>query len=200
MTHDGASLVFAAYFLGSVPFGYVTASVVAGIDIRSLGSGNIGATNVGREVGRKWGILVFVLDVLKGFVPAYIGLRMGGPQLGSLVGLAAIAGHNWPFFLGFRGGKGVATSCGVFLAVFPLGVVIALGVWLATLGLCRYVSLSSMLAGLALLVCALWLQKEPLGKDGVITLLAGLAAALSIIRHRGNIRRLLQGTENRVRL
>jgi len=198
MTPGELSLVFGAYFLGSVPFGYLAVKAVRGTDIRTLGSGNIGATNVGREIGRKWGALVFVLDVLKGLVPACAALKMSGPSLGALAGLAAIVGHNWPFFLGFRGGKGVATSCGVFLALFPLGVLISLGVWVGTLALWRYVSLSSMLAGVALLVCALLLQEDFLGDRKLVTLLAALAAVLSVFRHKGNIRKLLQGTETKV--
>lgn len=198
MTPGPVLLVFGGYFLGSVPFGYLFARAVGGVDIRTLGSGNIGATNVGREIGRGWGILVFILDVLKGFLPAYAALSAGGAFLGAVAGLAAIVGHNWPFFLGFRGGKGVATSCGVFLALFPLGVLIALGVWLASLALCRYVSVSSMLAAVALLFCAVTLQREPFGDGLILTMLSALAAGLSIVRHRSNIRRLVQGTEDKV--
>ena len=198
MTPGPVLLVFGGYFLGSVPFGYLFARAVGGVDIRTLGSGNIGATNVGREIGRGWGILVFILDVLKGFLPAYAALSAGGAFLGAVAGLAAIVGHNWPFFLGFRGGKGVATSCGVFLALFPLGVLIALGVWLASLALCRYVSVSSMLAAVALLFCAVTLQREPFGDGLILTVLSALAAGLSIVRHRSNIRRLVQGTEDKV--
>ena len=120
-------LIVGAYFIGSVPFGYILARAVRGVDIRTVGSGNIGATNVGRIMGRGWGLFVFALDVLKGLLPAYIGKELGGPELAVLGGLAVIIGHNWPIFLGFRGGKGVATSCGVLLAVFPPGLFISLG-------------------------------------------------------------------------
>ena len=118
-------LILCAYLVGSVPFAYLITKAVRGIDIREVGSGNVGATNVGRALGRNWGILVFALDVLKGFLPALAALLSHGCRIGesalplgvALAGFAAVAGHNWPVFLKFRGGKGMATSCGVFLAV-----------------------------------------------------------------------------------
>ena len=196
-------MIVGAYLLGAVPFGYLIGRA-KGVDIRTQGSGNIGATNLGRVVGKKWGIFCFLLDVGKGFGPA-LAARMahsgeaGVPPAVALVGLAAIAGHVWPVYLKFRGGKGVATSCGVFLALFPLGVVIALGVWAVTVAVTRYISLGSMLGGVALLVCALVLQDYPLGREGIaLTLFAGLAAVLSLVRHRGNIARLLKGTEHKI--
>ena len=201
-TTDGL-LIVGAYLLGAVPFGYLIGRA-KGVDIRTQGSGNIGATNLGRVVGKKWGIFCFLLDVGKGFGPA-LAARMahsgeaGVPPAVALVGLAAIAGHVWPVYLKFRGGKGVATSCGVFLALFPLGVVIALGVWAVTVAVTRYISLGSMLGGVALLVCALVLQDYPLGREGIaLTLFAGLAAVLSLVRHRGNIVRMLKGAEPKI--
>ncbi len=201
-----AALVVGAYLIGSVPFGYIFAKAVRGIDIRTEGSGNIGATNVGRVLGRGWGIVVFVLDVLKGFVPVLTALLVHQLKIGAaelplavvLTGLAAIAGHNWPVFLRFKGGKGVATSCGVFVAVFPLGLLISLGVWVLAVAITRYVSVGSMLAGIALLVSALLLQEEPLARGKFLTAFTGLAAVLSIVRHRSNIRRLIEGTENKI--
>jgi glycerol-3-phosphate acyltransferase PlsY len=205
-------LILGAYLVGSVPFAYLIAKAVRGIDIREVGSGNVGATNVGRALGRKWGILVFALDVLKGFLPTLAALLLhhapalalrslgeGGLPLGvALTGFAAIAGHNWPIFLKFKGGKGMATSCGVFLAVFPLGLLVAMGVWAATVALTRYISVGSMVAAAALLGCALLLQHDPFGAGKFLTALAAVAAVLSIVRHRANIRRLVQGTENRI--
>ena len=191
-------LVLTGYLLGSVPFGLLIARAAKGVDIRTLGSGNIGATNVSRFIGRGWGLVAFALDVLKGFVPAYAGLILSGKGLGAIAGLAAIAGHNWPLFLGFRGGKGVATSCGVFLAIFPLGLLISLGVWASAVAAWRYVSVGSLLAGVALLVTALLLQDDPIGKGRSVTALAGVAAVLTFVRHRSNIRRLLQGTESKI--
>ena len=202
----GVLLVLGAYLLGAAPFGYLVARVAGKIDIRTKGSGNIGATNVGRVLGRKWGILVFVLDVVKGFAPAFSALILHNLSYGRtnlplpvvLAGLAAIVGHNWPVYLKFRGGKGVATSCGVFGALFPLGLAIALGVWILAAAATRYVSVGSMLAGIALLVAAFLLQDEPVGNGKYLTLFAGLAAVLSILRHRANIGRLLRGTENKI--
>ena len=191
-------LVCTAYLLGAVPFGYLLAGAVRGVDIRTLGSGNIGATNVGRVLGRGWGLSVFVLDVLKGYLAAHIGKLLGGQPLAAAAGLAAIVGHNWPVYLKFRGGKGVATSCGVFLAVFPMGLLISFGVWVAAVAVWRYVSVGSMLAGIGLLISAFALPDDPLGKGKFLTALAGLVAVMSIVRHRSNIHRLLQGTENKV--
>jgi glycerol-3-phosphate acyltransferase PlsY len=199
-------LILCAYLLGSVPFAYLIAKAVRGIDIREVGSGNVGATNVGRALGRKWGILVFALDVLKGFLPTLAalllhGCRIGEPELPlgvALAGFAAVAGHNWPVFLKFKGGKGMATSCGVFLAVFPLGLLIAVGVWAAVVALTRYVSVGSMVAAATLLACALLLGRDPFGAGKFLTALAAVAAVLSIVRHRANIGRLVQGTENRI--
>jgi len=205
-------LILGAYLLGSVPFAYLIAKAVRGIDIREVGSGNVGATNVGRALGRRWGILVFALDVLKGFLPTLAALLLhhepalalhslgeGGLPLGvALTGFAAVAGHNWPVFLKFKGGKGMATSCGVFLAVFPLGLLIATGVWAAVVAATRYVSVGSMVAAAALLACALLLGRDPFGDGRFLTALAAVAAVLSIVRHRANIGRLLRGTENRI--
>jgi len=192
------ALIFGAYFLGSVPFGYFIPRLIRGMDIRALGSGNIGATNVVRAMGKRWGLFVFALDVAKGVVPALAGLRMGGPAVACCAGLAAVAGHNWPYFLGFRGGKGVATSCGVFLAVFPLGLAAALAAWGISLKLWRYVSLSSIIGGVVLLAAALALQGKPFGAGLPVTVLAGIAAVLGVVRHRANIARLLNGTEPRI--
>ena len=199
-------LILCAYLLGSVPFAYLIAKAVRGIDIREVGSGNVGATNVGRALGRKWGILVFALDVLKGFLPTLAALLLHGCRIGeselplgvALAGLAAIAGHNWPIFLRFKGGKGMATSCGVFLAVFPLGLLIALGAWAVVVAITRYISVGSMVAAATLLGCALLLPRDPFGGGRFLTALAAVAAVLSIVRHRANIGRLVQGTENRI--
>lgn len=201
-------LVSAAYLIGSVPFGYLLARFVRGLDIRTVGSGNIGATNVGRVMGRPWGILVFALDVLKGFLPimavetifrpGLVQLDLQPGLLAAAVGLATVIGHNWPVFLRFRGGKGVATTCGVFLALFWQGVLISAGVWAVAAMVTRYVSLASMLAGVALLVSVFALREDPLGGSRYLTALAGLGAVMSVMRHRGNIQRLLRGAENKI--
>jgi len=199
---DGV-LVVCTYLLGAAPFGYLIARA-QGVDIRKLGSGNIGATNVGRVLGKRWGALCFALDVGKGFVPTLIVRLLHSEDAGVslaavLTGLAAIVGHNWPVYLGFRGGKGVATSCGVFLALFWQGVVIALAIWAVIVALTRYVSVGSMAAAVALPVYALAFQEHPLGREGIaLTGFTALVAALTIFRHRANIARLLKGTENRI--
>lgn len=199
-------LILGAYLLGAVPFAYIVTKAVAGIDIRTVGSGNVGATNVGRVLGRKWAVTVFVLDVLKGFLPVLVARLMQAttpgavePSLGVvLTGLAAICGHNWPVYLKFKGGKGVATTCGVFLALFPLGLLISLAAWGLSLWITRYVSVSSIIGAAAIFVTALLLQKSPFGEGKCLTVFAGIAALLGIIRHHSNIRRLLNGTEPKV--
>jgi glycerol-3-phosphate acyltransferase PlsY len=193
-------LILGGYLLGAVPFGFLLAKA-RGVDIRRVGSGNIGATNAGRALGKKWGFFVFGLDVLKGLGPTLIArhLHGGEPALGVvLTGFATVAGHNWPVYLGFKGGKGVATSCGVFLAIFWQGVVIALGVWAATVGVSRMISLGSVLGGLALAAAALLVQEEPFGAGRYVTLLAVLGALLGVFRHRANLGRILRGTEPRI--
>ena len=194
-------MVVLSYLLGAVPFGYLVARA-RGVDIRRVGSGNIGATNVFRSVGKPWGILTFVCDALKGFIPAFLfpwlGERcMGLPpstSLGLLCGCAAIAGHNWPVFLGFRGGKGVATSAGALVGIAPRSMGIGFVVWLASFLLTRYVSLASIVAATVIGGTA-WL---PALRHGLLvpSALTGLAL-LSIWRHKSNIRRLLDGTEHR---
>lgn len=199
----GTGLALASYLLGAVPFGFLIARM-RGVDIRRVGSGNIGATNVFRSVGKTWGILTFLCDALKGFIPAFLfpGLAAhstGLPQshgLGLLCGCCAIAGHNWPVYLGFRGGKGVATSAGALVGIAPLLTALGFGTWLATFFLSRYVSLASIVAALVIGV-ACWL---PSLRTGLLvpSALTGLAL-LTIWRHTANIRRLLAGTEHRFR-
>ena len=148
--------VLAAYLIGALPFGYLIARA-RGVDILREGSGNIGATNVGRVLGRKFGALVFALDFAKGALPAAAGRALAGAtplspdELGVAAGLAAFLGHLFPVYLGFRGGKGVATGAGVVAVLVPGPAVGAVLVWLATLGAARYVSLASVAAALALL-------------------------------------------------
>jgi len=181
-------LTLLAYLLGSVPFGLLLAKT-RGKDIRKLGSGNIGATNVLRCMGKPLGITCFVLDVLKGFLPAFafpiIG-KIGAdfPGIGILFGAAAILGHNFPIFLKFKGGKGVATSAGVLLGVAPLAVVIGLATWAVVFKLSGYVSLGSIIASLAVIITG-WAAGYSMATAIALTLLG----ALSIYRHRSNIQR-----------
>ena len=188
-----ASLVVGAYLLGSIPFGYVLPRLLRGDDIRRHGSGNVGATNVWRVYGRSLGLPVAVLDVLKGLVPAALGLWLGGDWVGVLAGAAAMLGHARPVYLGFsKGGKMVATAGGVALALAPLAALGCAVVWVAAFAVTRYASLASMLAAAALPVLCLLL-----GSSWPVVAFTALAALGVLALHRQNIRRLLAGTEPR---
>ena len=188
-------LTIIAYVLGAVPFGLLVAKS-KGVNIREHGSGNIGATNVFRVVGKGWGIFTFLLDALKGFVPAYFFPLLGGvdPAFGVLFGGAAIVGHTFPVFLKFKGGKGVATSAGMILGVASFSVGIAFAAWLITVFASRYVSLASIVAAITVGV-AVWF--DPKLDNAVIPSAISVMALLVIWLHRANIKRLLNGTENR---
>jgi len=206
-----AILILGAYLLGSVPFGVILARL-HGVDLRKVGSGNIGATNVGRALGKKWGIVCFVLDALKGLVPMVVAMVMlpedKGPRelwIWLAAGGAAIIGHIFPIYLGLRGGKGVATSLGVVLGLWPYytvcGLVAAIS-WSLALYLWRYVSLASMIASLdfviALVILIMLLPSWDFATLWPLVLFASIMAALVILRHRDNIRRLLAGNESRI--
>lgn len=191
-----------AYLLGSIPAGFLVAKA-KGIDIRSVGSGNIGATNAMRVLGKPAGIFVLVMDALKGFasvawLPILI-LKISGVStidletLKILAGIFAVLGHNYTCWLKFKGGKGVATSAGVFLALAPLAVGIAFTVFILTVLLTRYVSVGSIAAAIALPV-AVWFTQENLFLK-IVTIALG---ALAIYKHKGNLQRLRAGTENRL--
>jgi glycerol-3-phosphate acyltransferase PlsY len=188
-------LTLLSYLFGSVPFGLLIAKT-QGKDIRTLGSGNIGATNVLRCLGKPLGITCFVLDVLKGYLPAALFHHLGdcGAGFGILFGAAAILGHNFPVFLKFKGGKGVATSAGVLLGVAPLAVAVGLLTWALVFFVSGYVSLGSIVAAVVVAGTG-WVR---VGQTGVVTAAAlTLLAALTIWRHRANIQRLIAGTENK---
>ena len=182
-----------AYLFGAVPFGLLVARS-RGIDIRMQGSGNIGATNVFRCVGKGWGVFTFVLDALKGFIPAFVFPLLGklDPEYGVLFGMAAIIGHSFPVYLKFKGGKGVATSAGMLLGVAPAAVGIGFLCWMVCMVVSRYVSLSSIVAAVVV-AATVWIQNQGLVVNIALTALA----ALVIWLHRANIRRLLNGTESR---
>jgi glycerol-3-phosphate acyltransferase PlsY len=186
-------LSMVAYLLGAVPFGLLVAKS-RGIQIREHGSGNIGATNVFRVVGNGWGVFTFVLDALKGFIPAFVFPMLGQLDVdyGVLFGLLAIVGHSFPVYCGFKGGKGVATSAGMLLGVAPAAVGIGFLCWIVCLIVSRIVSLSSILAALAVGI-SVWFLGESLIVRIALTILAVLVIGL----HRANIRRLLNGTEHR---
>lgn len=187
-----AALIVTAYLIGSIPTGLLLGKAY-GIDVRKEGSGNIGATNLYRTVGRKVGIITLIGDCLKGFVPvvavAYSSLP---PDYAAWIGLAAFCGHVFSLFLKFKGGKGVATALGVFLALAPLAVAIAVCVFAALMLAWRYVSLGS-LAAAAVMPVAVAL----LGGSRILNVVTLLIALVVIFRHHENIRRLLAGTENR---
>jgi len=186
-------LVLAAYLVGSIPFGYVLPRLVRGDDIRRHGSGNVGATNVWRVYGRSLGLPVAVLDVLKGLVPAALGLRLGGDWVGVLAGAAAMLGHARPLYLGFsKGGKMVATAGGVALALAPLAALGCAAIWILAFALTRYASLASMIAAAALPVLCL-----AFGASWPVVAFTAIAAVGVLALHRQNVRRLLSGTEPR---
>ena len=189
------------YLLGSIPTGYL-AGRLRGIDIRTIGSGNIGATNVFRVLGKPAGIIVLIIDGLKGYAacvwvsdlvahwfPAHAA-DIDAIRITS--GLAAILGHNFTCWLRFRGGKGIATSAGVLAGLVPGALIIILCIWIIVFALTRYVSLASICASFAL-PFATWITRQNLP----LTIVTSAMAALAIYKHRSNIQRLMQGTENR---
>jgi glycerol-3-phosphate acyltransferase PlsY len=203
-------VVVAGYLIGAIPNGYLVARLVRGIDIRQHGSGNIGATNVGRVMGLKWFFLVFGLDFLKAFLPVSLLMYVNHPALvyegwprsavASLGGLAILIGNMFPVYIGFRGGKGAATGTGVILPLAPLPTVIAIAAFLLIFLTTRYVSLGSVAAATALVVTQVLLhgQQAFQGEAAPITWLCIVGAALVVFRHRTNLVRLMQGTESRV--
>lgn len=179
-----------------MPWGYWLPKLLRGVDIRTLGSRNPGATNVWRTLGFRYGIAVAVLDIAKGAVAALLGLWLGGDLVAVLAGIAAMIGHWRPLFLGFaRGGKMVATTGGVALALAPLAALAASGLWIAVFLLSRYASLASMVAAVSLPLWALLFGAS----WPVVGFTAGAALAI-VVLHRSNIRRLLAGEENRLEL
>jgi glycerol-3-phosphate acyltransferase PlsY len=188
--------VLFAYLLGSLPFGYWLPRLFRGEDIRTQGSGNVGASNVFRVYGRRLGVAVALLDVAKGFTAALLGLWAGGALVGVLAGAAAMIGHARPIFLRFqKGGKMVATGGGATLALAPLAAFCCVGIWLAVFLLTRYASLASIATALALAVLVVLF-----GYPWPVVVFGIAGAAAVIIMHRQNIRRLLGGTEHRFEL
>lgn len=182
-----------AYLLGSIPFGLLVGKWWSRIDVRQYGSGNIGMTNVLRTAGYVPGLLTLIGDLGKGAVAVLLAQRfLGDPFSSLLAGTFAVAGHNWPVFLGFRGGKGVATIAGVLLVFRPLATLILFVIWLTVLLVFRYISLASIVVAVCLPFVLLVL------KVGWFELgLALLVAVVTIYRHRSNIERLRTGTEFR---
>lgn len=193
------------YLFGSIPFGLL-AGFLAGRDIRKEGSGNIGFTNVFRVCGAAWGVPVLLLDMLKAYLPlvllAPVLIDASDPRatlLRVLGGVCAILGHTFPVWLRFRGGKGVATSAAVILALMPYPFMLGLGVFLLVFALFRYISLASMTSSFSVLVAQLLIPDAPFSPEHrPVTILAGVIFLLILILHRSNIGRLLRGEENRL--
>ncbi len=196
------SIIF-AYLIGSIPTALIISKRYFDIDIREYGSGNMGATNTFRVLGPRFGTIVMVADMLKGiiavalynFFPNYLHNELGRTNLMIGLGLAAVAGHIFPIWAQFRGGKGVATLFGMLLAIQPIVAMSCVIVFLAVLYLTRYISLSSILAGVALPICVLWIYNE---KEVFYRVFAVAVAVLIVLTHQKNISRLLKGNESRV--
>lgn len=186
--------VIAAYFIGSVPFAWLLSRRWGQADLRRVGSGNLGAANVLRAWGVRAGVIVAVLDIMKGALSVALAERFGGAAAApAAAGLAAIVGHIYPVWLRFRGGKGVATACGVFSILTPLAVPPALAVFIAAVWITKYISLGSVLASLALPPMA-----YALGSPAPAVAAACAASAIIVFRHRANVLRLVAGTERRI--
>jgi glycerol-3-phosphate acyltransferase PlsY len=193
----GIVLVTGSYLAGAIPWGYLAGKVQRGIDLRAVGSGGTGATNVLRTLGIKASALVFGLDLLKGLLPVLIGTSLGfEPPWVAAAAVAAVVGHCWSPFIGFSGGKGVATGAGAAVGLFPQ-VLIALPVMAVVVWATRYMSLGSLVAsGLAAIMSVAFAATGRLAWPAALAILA--MAAIIAVRHDGNIRRLLNGTERRV--
>ncbi len=188
-----ALLMIAAYLIGSIPVGVLLARL-KGKDPRKTGSGNIGATNVMRSAGKVTGMLTLIGDILKGFIPVFTSVLLKEPDVViALIGFAAFLGHLFPIFLKFKGGKGVATGSGVFLAIGPLTMLVSFVVFAVAFLIWRYVSLGSLLGTLSIVVCFIIFREPPVFIGLSLVIGAGV-----YIKHYANIKRLLSGTENRI--
>lgn len=188
-------LLAGAYLVGSLPFSFLVARFFGVKDVRTVGSGNVGATNVMRSAGKVAGTLAFLLDSSKGAVAAILAQRLLGEAspLGPAAAAAAVAGHMYPVWLGFRGGKGVATGAGAFLPLAPVATVVGLGTFALTLAVSRYVSVASMTAAVALAAATFFT-----GRAASVCWTALAMALFIVFKHRQNLRRLAAGTENRL--
>jgi acyl phosphate:glycerol-3-phosphate acyltransferase len=198
-----SAVALGSYLMGSLPTGYIVGRI-NGVDLRKEGSGNIGATNALRVLGKKWGYLVFAADILKGWLSVTLGYalaaRFAPDQIvvaGVLAAVFVVLGHNYPVWLAFKGGKGIATSAGIMIALFPIWVFLcALVVWVSFFYTTRYVSVASIFAAISLSVSSTVLAL--LGKcDWLLVVVALLMTSLAIWRHKSNIERLLSGTEKK---
>ena len=192
-----------AYLLGAIPFGLILVRVARGEDVRLTGSGNIGATNVARSGGAKLGVATLILDALKGYLAVRVAIFITGQRSIGDVGLAAaiaalcaILGHVFPVWLRFRGGKGVATAVGAFLGLAPRAVMVVFAIFLIIVMIFRYVSLGSIVASAVFPMLAFFLYRGSSSPADLAVMFG--ASLLIILKHRGNIKRLLNGTENRL--
>ncbi len=187
--------IVCSYLIGGIPFAYILVKLKTGKDIRTIGSGNVGGTNAARAAGIGTGLLVGLLDALKGAVPTYIAMKYGGVDLGVTAGVFAVIGHSFTPFLSFKGGKGVATTLGSFLVLLPSSIGIAFIAWLLVFAVFRTVSLSSIIGAITFAVHG--------GLTASTTLLRAAAVVvglLVVLRHHSNIKRLLNGTEPKFKL
>jgi glycerol-3-phosphate acyltransferase PlsY len=200
-----AVLLVGSYLLGSIPFGYLAGRLV-GIDIRQAGSGNVGATNVVRVLGKGYGYPVFALDFLKGFGAVKISMLMApgrppewnSPEIfGIVAAVSSVLGHLYPPWLKFKGGKGVATSAGALLALTPVATLIGVAIWTIVFWMTRYVSLASITAAVVLPIIILVVSSEDKNKGKPLLYSSACVAAVVIWRHRSNLSRLIRGTEPR---
>ena len=194
-------LILGAYLLGSIPFGLLIGLAKAGIDVRTFGSGNVGATNVMRTLGKKVGLAVLILDMAKGAVPVSIAIGFGAPTaVVAGVAFAAVCGHVFSIYLGFRGGKGVATAIGAFLPIAPIPIVAMIAIFVVTLLWKHLVSLASVAAvTLFPVLLMLFNQVDSLPQVSTPIILSAVASSiLIVVRHAGNIQRILEGQEARL--
>jgi len=193
--------IISAYILGSIPTSYIMGRITKGIDIREFGSGNVGATNALRVLGTKIGIFTLIIDIGKGFLAVTVGkLLVEDPSdlILIFVGLSAIIGHIFTIFLKFKGGKGVATSAGVFIALVPIPVLITLIVFIITVWISKFVSLGSILAAFTLFTTELIINILNSFEELEILIFTFIIALFIIIRHKANIQRLIAGNENKI--
>jgi len=196
------------YLIGSIPFAYIIPLKVSGKDIRLIGSGNVGATNVYRAIGPIWGVVVFLLDMLKGYIAAYIStmiitkeqftIKLTGFSVNHEIILLsviiwAVIGHIFPVFLGFMGGKGVSTSCGIFICLIPHAMEVTMVIWILVTSISRYVSLGSMVGALFFPILVYYF-----GGSVVITTFSTLISIIIFLTHLGNIKRIISGEELRI--
>lgn len=190
-------VIILPYIIGCFSSAYIIGKAFKKIDIRNFGSGNVGSTNALRVMGAKLGIFTFLLDILKGVVAVYVGRFILGEIGGLIAGLSVVVGHNWPVFIGFKGGKGVATSIAVLLTLFGIVVFIPLIITLIIILISKYVSLGS-LSFLVLTPIVYWIIAKPF--DIRYFLLSLALAMLGIIRHKENIKRLINGNESKIKI